>query len=69
MYYYPKIKNLINKIDKNSFLVDVIIMFINKKHKILNYEIVTKKKIGVSKVGYNFNIQLKILKLFRFIFN
>ena len=68
MYYLPKIKNLINKIDKNSFLVDVIIMLIKKKHKILNYEITTKKKFGKSKIGYNFTVQLKILKLFRYIF-
>lgn len=68
IYYFPKIKNLIDKIDKNSFLVDIIIMFFNKKHNILNFEIITKKKIGQSKVGYNFNVQLKILKLFRFIF-
>jgi hypothetical protein len=69
IYYLPNIKNLINKIDKNSFLVDIIIELINKKHKILNYEIITKKKIGDSKVGYNFKVQLKILKLFRFFFN
>jgi glycosyltransferase involved in cell wall biosynthesis len=68
IYYLPKIKSLVNKIDKNSFLVDVIIMFVNKKYKILNYKIFTKKKIGESKVGYNINVQLKILKLFRFIF-
>jgi glycosyltransferase involved in cell wall biosynthesis len=68
MYYLPKIKNFINKINKDSFLVDVIIMCINKKYNILNYEISTKKKIGKSKVGYNFNVQLKILKLFRYIF-
>lgn len=68
MYYLPKMRSLINKIDKNSFLVDMIIMQINKKHNILNYEIVTKKKLGKSKVGYNFNTQLKILKLFKFVF-
>jgi len=68
IYYFPKIKNLINKIDKDSFLVDVIIMLIKKKYKILNYEITTKKKFGVSKIGYNFTVQLKILRLFRYIF-
>jgi glycosyltransferase involved in cell wall biosynthesis len=68
MYYLPKIKNLINKIDKDSFLVDTIIMFIKKKYKILNYEITTKKKFGESKIGYNYTVQLKILKLFRYIF-
>jgi len=68
IYYLPNIKNLINKIDKNSFLVDIIIKLINKKHKILNYEIITKKKNGDSKIGYNFKVQLKILKLFRFCF-
>ena len=68
IYYFPKIKNLINKIDKDSFLVDVIIMLIKKKYKILNYEITTKKKFGISKIGYNFTVQLKILRLFRYIF-
>jgi glycosyltransferase involved in cell wall biosynthesis len=68
MYYLPKIKNLINKIDKHSFLVDVIIMLNKKKNKILNFEITTKKKSGESKIGYNFTVQLKILKLFRYIF-
>jgi glycosyltransferase involved in cell wall biosynthesis len=68
MYYLPKIKNLINKIDKDSFLVDAIVMLNKKKHKILNYEITTKKKFGESKIGYNFTVQLKILKLFRYIF-
>lgn len=68
MYCLPKIKNLINKIDKDSFLVDVIIMLNKKKHKILNYEITTKKKFGGSKIGNNFSVQLKILKLFRYIF-
>lgn len=68
IYYLPKINNLISKIDNNSFLVDVIVMFINKKYNILNYKITTKKKIGESKVGYNLSVQLKILKLFRFIF-
>ena len=68
IYYLPKIKNLVNKIDKNSFLVDAIIMLIKKKYKILNYEITTKKKFSESKIGYNFTVQLKILRLFRYIF-
>jgi len=68
MYYLPKIKKLINKFDKNSFLVDAIIILIKNKHKILNYEITTKKKIGESKIGNNFSVQLKILKIFRYIF-
>jgi len=67
MYYMPKIIKLINKIDKDSFLVDLIIMLIKKKCKILNYEITTKKKFSESKIGYNFTVQLKILKLFRYI--
>ena len=45
MYYMPKLKKIINKIDKNSFLVDVVKTFIDKKYKIFNYEISTKKKI------------------------
>ena len=68
MYYMPKLKKIINQIDKNSFLVDIIINFIVRKYKVYNYEILTKKKIGSSKVGYGFNIQLKILKLLRYVF-
>jgi hypothetical protein len=68
MYYLPKIKNFISKIDNNSFLIDVIVMLFYKNYNILNYKIITKKKIGQSKIGYNFRVQLKILKLFRFIF-
>jgi hypothetical protein len=68
MYYMPKLKKIINQIDKNSFLVDIIINFIVRKYKIYNYEILTKKKIGSSKVGYGLYIQLKILKLLRYVF-
>lgn len=67
MYYMPKLKKIINKIDKNSFLVDVVKTFIDKKYKIFNYEISTKKKLGESKVGHNLYVQLKILKLLRYI--
>ena len=67
IYYLPKIKTLINKIEKNSFLVDIVKIFIDKKYKILNYEIVTQKKLGKSKVGHSFYVQLKIFKLFKFI--
>jgi glycosyltransferase involved in cell wall biosynthesis len=67
IYYLPKIKPLITKIEENSFLVDIVKIFIDKKYKILNYEIIPKKKIGNSKIGYNFYVQLKIMKLFKFI--
>ena len=67
MYYMPKLKKIINKIDKNSFLVDVVKTFVDKKYKIFNYEISTKKKLGESKVGHNLYVQLKILKLLRYI--
>jgi glycosyltransferase involved in cell wall biosynthesis len=67
MYYMPKLKKIINKIDKNSFLVDIVKTFIDKKYKIFNYEISTKKKLGESKVGHNLYVQLKILKLLRYI--
>lgn len=67
MYYMPKLKKIINKIDKNSFLVDIVKTFIHKKYKIFNYEISTKKKLGKSKVGQNLYVQLKILKLLRYI--
>ena len=67
IYYLPKIKPLITKIEENSFLVDIVKIFIDKKYKILNYEIIPKKKIGESKIGYNFYFQLKIMKLFKFI--
>jgi glycosyltransferase involved in cell wall biosynthesis len=68
IYYTPRIKKIINKISNTSFLVDIISIFIKKKYKIINFEILTKKKIGESKIGYDFFTQLKIIKLFKFIF-
>ena len=68
MYYVPKLKSIINKISYKNFLVDIIYLFKKKNFKIKNFQIKVKKKIGISKVGNNFIIQLKILKLIKFIF-
>jgi len=67
MYYMPKLKKSINKINKNSFLVDIVKIFIDRNYKILNYEITTKQKIGKSKVGHNLSVQLKMLKILHYV--
>jgi hypothetical protein len=67
IYYMPKLNKIINIISNKNYLVDIITIFIKKKYKILNFEIVTKKKIGTSKIGYGFSIQLKMIKIFKYI--
>ena len=68
IYDTTKLKIIINKISYENFLVDIIYFFKQKKFKIKNFQIKIKKKIGISKVGNTFLIQLKILKLLKFIF-
>lgn len=68
IYDTTKLKIIINKISYENFLVDIIYFFKQKKFKVKNFQIKIKKKIGISKVGNTFLIQLKILKLLKFIF-
>jgi hypothetical protein len=41
---------------------------IKNKFKIANYEIKTKRNLKNSKVGFGFKTQIKMLKIFKFIF-
>lgn len=68
LYSSKKLKKVLKKIDYNDFLVDVIVLFKKRNFKILNYNIITQKKIGYSKIGSAFAIQIKILRLLKFIF-
>ena len=56
------------KIKKNMYLVDIIKIFKNKNYKIKNYQIDVNKRIGFSRVGRDFLVNLKILSLIKLIF-
>ena len=67
-YKTTALKKTINYSSSKYFLVDLIYIGIQKKLKIGNFEIKTKKNLYNSKIGNNFNIQLKIIKIFKFLF-
>ena len=72
--YKTKILNKSDfKKNENLFLVDFLFTFIQKNLKIHNFEIITQKRIGKSKVGGKISLRLKelriLLKLFSIKFN
>jgi len=68
LYKICALKKIINFTSNNFFLVDLLYLGIKNKFKIANYEIKTKRNLKNSKVGFGFKTQLKILKIFKFIF-
>lgn len=68
LYKIHTLKKIINFTSNNFFLVDLLYLGIKNKFKIANYEIKTKRNLKNSKVGFGFKTQLKILKIFKFIF-
>ena len=68
IYKIHALKKIINFTSNNFFLVDLLYLGIKNKFKIANYEIKTKRNLKNSKVGFGFKTQLKILKIFKFIF-
>ena len=68
LYKINRLKKIINFTSNNFFLVDLLYLGIKNKFKIANYEIKTKRNLKNSKVGFGFKTQLKILKIFKFIF-
>lgn len=68
IYKIHALKKIINFTSNNFFLVDLLYLGIKNKFKIANYEIKTKRNLKNSKIGFGFKTQLKILKIFKFIF-
>lgn len=68
LYKIHALKKIINFASNNFFLVDLLYLAIKNKFKIANYEINTKRNLKNSKVGFGFKTQIKILKIFKFIF-
>ena len=68
LYKIHGLKKIINFASNNFFLVDLLYLGIKNKFKIANYEIETKRNLKNSKVGFGFKTQLKMLKIFKFIF-
>jgi hypothetical protein len=68
IYRISSLKKIINSVSNKFFLVDLLYLGIKKKFKIINYEIQTERNLKNSKVGFGFKIQLKIIKIFKFLF-
>lgn len=68
LYKINRLKKIINFTSNNFFLVDLLYLGIKNKFKIANYEIKTERNLKKSKVGFGFKTQLKILKIFKYIF-
>jgi len=68
IYKIESLKKIINFASNNFFLVDLLYLAIKKKFKVGNYEIKTKRNLKNSKVGFGFKTQIKILKIFKFLF-
>jgi hypothetical protein len=66
-YKIYSLKKIINFSSNNFFLVDLLYLAIKNKFKIGNYEIITKRNLRNSKIGFGFQTQLKILKTFKFL--
>jgi hypothetical protein len=67
-YKINSLKKIINFASNNFFLVDLLYLAIKNKFKIGNYEIKTKRNFKNSKIGSGFKTQLKIFKIFKFLF-
>jgi polyprenyl-phospho-N-acetylgalactosaminyl synthase len=68
LYKTTALKKILKNIKKdNTFLVKIVYFFFKKKLLVINLNISVKKRTG-SRVGNNFCINLKILKLLRYCF-
>jgi glycosyltransferase involved in cell wall biosynthesis len=67
IYKINKLKDISQNTKNNLFLVDLLINIINSKNRIDNFKILTKKRVGFSRVGNFFKSNLKILKIIFYI--
>lgn len=63
IYRKAKINRILKNISHNLFLVDILILFFNKKFIIGSKKIFTKKRKDLPRVGNSLRVNLKILKI------
>lgn len=63
IYRRDKINSIFKKISNNLFLVDILILFWNRKFNIMSKKIFTKKRKDLPRVGNSLKVNLKILKI------
>ena len=66
-YKVKSLNSIINKINNKNFLVDIVYYFIKKKLKVENYQIFTNQNIKNSKIGHSFRVNLKVVKLLKYL--
>lgn len=67
-YNFFKLKKVLNLTKADCFLVDLLHIFLKKNYKVGNYSIITDRNLTNSKIGFNFNVDIKILKLIKYLF-
>lgn len=68
IYNLKKLNKIVNKISFNYLLVDVVYYFLKSKLKVINYSVEVKKRKDFSRVGNGLLVNIRILKLLKFIF-
>lgn len=68
VYKTHKLKPVIKNIKDDQFLIDIVFAFNKKNFKIINFLINANKRIGKSRIGQNYLINLKILSLLKVLF-
>ena len=66
-YKLKSLNSILNKINNKNFLVDIVYYFIKKKLKVENYQIFTNQNIKNSKIGHSFRVNLKVVKLLKYL--
>ena len=68
IYKTFKLKQVINKIKDNNYLVDIVYFFNKRNFKTMNFLTKVNKRNGKSKLGQEYLVNLKILSLLRLFF-
>jgi hypothetical protein len=68
IYKTFKLKQVINKIKDNNYLVDIVYSFNKRNFKTMNFLTKVNKRNGKSKLGQEYLVNLKILSLLRLFF-
>ena len=67
LYKINKLKEVLNRADSNHFLVDLTYYFLKENLNVKNFTIETNRNLTNSKIGFNLGVEIKILKLIKFL--
>ena len=67
-YKISSLKKIIKNASNEYFLVELILQGIKNKYKIKNKEIITKRNLTNSRIGFGLKTQVKIMNIFKLFF-